>query len=605
MSWHIRRYIMAETEENKVKVFSYSLLRELWNMLKPYKLKIAIPLIGSLIGVATSLVTPYITKILVDVGIVNKNIEVLVNMSLLYLLVLAVSWGVSFLRSYYMSWLANRVIYDFRKKMFQHLHELDMGYFSEKPVGKIISRIINDTESLGEVISSGIIDLLSSILMLGGALVIMIKLSLELSLLVFGLIPIMALTTIVMARKTRKAYLRTREKIAEVTSELEKTIAGAKEIQTFVMRKKLNIREFTKVNLENLRATLEATKLTSSIRPVMELIRAMGICLILWYGGTLLLEGKITIGTLIAFFGYVERFFRPVITLTMFYNTIQAALAAVERVIEFLKREPKIKEKENAIKLKDVSGEITFEDVVFGYKPEEPVIKGVSFKIRAGEKVAIVGPTGAGKTTLVNLLMRFYDPQKGRVLIDGVDVRDVKISSLRRNIGYVSQEPILFSGTIMDNIKFGREVDDEKVIEVCKLIGLHEVIESLPQGYHTMIREGGKNLSVGQRQLIALARALLTNPKILVFDEAASSVDPETEHKMQTAITGILKDRTCIVIAHRLSMAKNVDRIIVMDSGRIVEEGTHEELLAKGGLYTRLYELQYGQIPAQLKTLMR
>ena len=605
MSWHIRRYIMAETEENKVKVFSYSLLRELWNMLKPYKLKIAIPLIGSLIGVATSLVTPYITKILVDVGIVNKNIEVLVNMSLLYLLVLAVSWGVSFLRSYYMSWLANRVIYDFRKKMFQHLHELDMGYFSEKPVGKIISRIINDTESLGEVISSGIIDLLSSILMLGGALVIMIKLSLELSLLVFGLIPIMALTTIVMARKTRKAYLRTREKIAEVTSELEKTIAGAKEIQTFVMRKKLNIREFTKVNLENLRATLEATKLTSSIRPVMELIRAMGICLILWYGGTLLLEGKITIGTLIAFFGYVERFFRPVITLTMFYNTIQAALAAVERVIEFLKREPKIKEKENAIKLKDVSGEITFEDVVFGYKPEEPVIKGVSFKIRAGEKVAIVGPTGAGKTTLVNLLMRFYDPQKGRVLIDGVDVRDVKVSSLRRNIGYVSQEPILFSGTIMDNIKFGREVDDEKVIEVCKLIGLHEVIESLPQGYHTMIREGGKNLSVGQRQLIALARALLTNPKILVFDEAASSVDPETEHKMQTAITGILKDRTCIVIAHRLSMAKNVDRIIVMDSGRIVEEGTHEELLAKGGLYTRLYELQYGQIPAQLKTLMR
>jgi len=596
---------MAETEENKVKVFSYSLLRELWNMLKPYKLKIAIPLIGSLIGVATSLVTPYITKILVDVGIVNKNIEVLVNMSLLYLLVLAVSWGVSFLRSYYMSWLANRVIYDFRKKMFQHLHELDMGYFSEKPVGKIISRIINDTESLGEVISSGIIDLLSSILMLGGALVIMIKLSLELSLLVFGLIPIMALTTIVMARKTRKAYLRTREKIAEVTSELEKTIAGAKEIQTFVMRKKLNIREFTKVNLENLRATLEATKLTSSIRPVMELIRAMGICLILWYGGTLLLEGKITIGTLIAFFGYVERFFRPVITLTMFYNTIQAALAAVERVIEFLKREPKIKEKENAIKLKDVSGEITFEDVVFGYKPEEPVIKGVSFKIRAGEKVAIVGPTGAGKTTLVNLLMRFYDPQKGRVLIDGVDVRDVKVSSLRRNIGYVSQEPILFSGTIMDNIKFGREVDDEKVIEVCKLIGLHEVIESLPQGYHTMIREGGKNLSVGQRQLIALARALLTNPKILVFDEAASSVDPETEHKMQTAITGILKDRTCIVIAHRLSMAKNVDRIIVMDSGRIVEEGTHEELLAKGGLYTRLYELQYGQIPAQLKTLMR
>jgi len=594
--WHFKRYITSELEESKGRGFDYSLLKELLRMLKPYKFKIAIPLMASFVGIITSLILPYVTKIIVDIGIVNRNLDVLVKMSLLYLLILLISWIISFLRSYYMSWLANRVIYDFRERMFQHLHELDLQYFSENTAGKIISRIINDTESLGEVVSSGAIDLISSILMLGGALFIMVRLSLELSVLVFALIPLMVITTVIIAKKTRKAYLKTREKIAEVTSELEKTVAGAKEIQTFIMRKKLNIQEFTRVNLENLRATLEATKLTSSMRPIMNLIRALGLCLILWYGGQLLLNGKLTIGTLIAFFGYVDMFFRPVITLTMFYNTIQAALAAIERVIEFLKKEPRIKEKDDAIELTDVKGEIVFEDVVFGYEPEKPVIKGISLKIRAGERVAIVGPTGTGKTTLINLLMRFYDPQRGRVLIDGIDVRDVKISSLRKNIGYISQEPILFSGTVMDNIKLGREVDDRRVIEVCKLIGLHEFIERLPQGYYTMIREGGKNLSVGQRQLIAFARALLMNPKILIFDEAASSVDPETEIRLQRAISSILREKTCIIIAHRLSMARNVDRIVVMDEGRIVEEGTHEELLAKGGLYTKLYRLQYSRV---------
>jgi len=591
--WYFRRYVTSE--EERAGRASPQLLREVAAMVRPYWAKMVALLAAAIVGIASNLAVPYITKQMIDVGVLRGDVAALTALSLTYLAALGASWAASYVRGYYTSWVANRVIYDLRVRMFKHLHRLDLDYFARNPPGKVMSRIINDTESLGEAVSVGVVDLVASVLTLGGALLIMVKLSLELSLVAFSIVPIMAVATLVIARRTRRAHLRTREKVAEVTSELEKSVAGAREMLTYIMRRRASIREFARVNLETLRASLEATKMTASISPVMNLIRAGGICAVLWYGGHLLVEGRVTVGTLVAFFGYLEMFFRPVMTLTMFYNTIQAALAALERIVGFLKEEPRVKERPDAVELRDVAGEVVFEDVWFGYDPSRPVIRGVSLRIRPGERVAIVGPTGAGKTTLVSLLLRFYDPQRGRVLIDGVDVRDVKIESLRRCVGYVPQEAVLFSGTVMDNIKFGRDVPDEEVVELCKLIGLHELIMQLPQGYQTPVREGGKNLSVGQRQLIAVARALLTNPKILVFDEAASSVDPVTEEKIRRTISTLLRGRTCIIIAHRLSMAAGADRIVVMDGGRVVEEGTHEELLKKGGLYAHLYEIQYGR----------
>lgn len=573
--------------EEKPKTPSKVLFIRFLRLLKPYKYKLAIVFVFSFIAMLTNLIMPYITKVIVDKGILGRDINVLLSMTTIFLSLQVVNWISRSIQGYLSSWILNHLIFDLRRRMYHHLLKIKLDYFTKSTVGKIMSRITNDVNAIGNTMTTGLVDTIIGIIAVSGSLFMMFMLSIHLSLVTLITLVLLIYFSIVFAKKARKAFLTTRVKIAEVTSSLEKDIAGAREIQTYIYRKSKNIKEFSRVNLEYLKANLQATKVIASLVPTLNFTEALGYFILLAYGGYLVLNKVITLGTIIAFYGYFNNFFRPIINLALFYNSLQATFAAMERIFQFLDEE--CEKEEGKVRVKQFEGYIKFENVTFSYEKDHVVLKNLSFEIKPKEKIAIVGPTGSGKTTIINLLLRFYEPQEGRITIDGIDIRDIPLSDLRRNIALVTQEPILFTGTIMDNIKFGRNISDDEVIQVCKELGIHDFISKLPDGYNTIIQEGGKNLSVGQRQLICLARALVGNPSIIILDEAMSSVDPYTEVKIKDILVNKLKDKTCIIVAHRLLITKDVDRIIVLKNGKIIEEGSHEELMKKNGLYAKLY----------------
>ncbi|QUL98699.1 MAG: ABC transporter ATP-binding protein [Candidatus Fermentithermobacillus carboniphilus] len=506
-------------------------------------------------------------------------------------------------QTYIMSWTGQKILYSMRKKLFVHLQDLGLDFYDKLQAGRIMSRVTNDVEAINQLLSGGSLSLLSDVVTIFGIITVMLRMNSRLALVTFITVPLLFLTIYSLQGKMTRAYHKTRRRLADITANLQESISGMRIIQAF-SREDLNAERFSNTNEQNFRAQMEAARLRAIFFPLVDVIGTLGVALVYYYGGIRMSLGDtlVSVGTITVFVNYTNRFFWPVRNLVEVWDLILQAAVSSERVFEILDTKPNVVDKPGAIDLGRVQGHVEFKNVTFGYDPSLPVLHNVNIEAKPDETIALVGPTGAGKSSIINLLCRFYDVQSGQILVDGHDIRDVTIQSLRQNLGIVLQDTVLFSGTIRENIRYGRlDATDEEVEEAAKIVGAHEFIMRQPEGYDTQVRERGSRLSVGQRQLLAFARALLANPRILILDEATSSVDAYTELQIQRALEKLLKGRTSIVIAHRLSTIRNADRIYVIDHGTVKEVGTHEELIAQNGLYKSLYEKQFAGEPEDYK----
>lgn len=578
---------------DKKESFDWTLLARSFVFMAPYKLAVASSILSVLVVTVSDLARPYLVSTLIDRDIANGSMAGLTRTLLLYLLSVIINTVATVWQRYITGWVGQKVIYDLRDSVFSHLQTLSLRFYDNREMGDTISRMTNDIDRLNELLSNGLVTLVNTFLGLGGVILAMVLMNLKLSLITFAVLPLMYFTTIIFRTWIGAAYREIRKKIAKVTSHVEEGISGVRIIQSFAQEDR-NMAEFRSVNQENRVINLEAAVVRSMFFPTMEVIGAMGTAAVLWFGGMALLRGDITFGVVVAFLLYLFRFFEPIRGLTMLYDEILAAMAAAERIFEMVDTRSDIIDPPEAIELPRIEGLVEYRHVSFAYKPEEPVLRDVNIVAHPGEMIALVGATGSGKSTTISLLQRFYDVQEGEIRVDGHRLGDVAIRSLRQQFGVVLQEGFLFSGTIRDNIRYGRlAATDEEVEVAAQAVGAHEFILRQPEGYDTDVRERGEKLSMGERQLICLARALVADPRILILDEATSSVDPYTELIIQDALLRLFKRRTSIVIAHRLSTVRRADRIYVLDHGQVMEVGTHEELLERGGLYSNLYEMQF------------
>jgi ABC-type multidrug transport system fused ATPase/permease subunit len=502
-------------------------------------------------------------------------------------------YGATAGESYMLSWVGQKVLATLRSQLFHHLQRLPIGYHDTHIVGVTVSRVINDVGVINDLLSQGLVTLVGDTLLLVGIIVVMLSMSPKLALLTFTVLPLMFLATYIFARFAQGAFRRTRAQIAAVVGNLAEDIAGMRVIQAFAQEGASQER-FNEVNQSNRDANVEAMSLSFVFLPTVEFLSMMATAIVLWFGGQAVASEELTLGIVVAFLAYVSRFFAPIQELSQLYTTMQSAMAGGERVLELLDTEPSVADPTDGREMPRIVGLVQLHDVEFAYKKDEPVLRGINLTIQPGQTLALVGPTGAGKSSIANMIARFYDVTSGTVTIDGIDVRDVMQVSLHRQMGLVPQDPFLFSGTVLDNVRFG--VPDATLAQVeaaAQSANAHDFIMALPDGYETVIMEGGSNLSIGQRQLICIARAVLADPRILILDEATASVDTVTEALIQDALDKLLDGRTSVVIAHRLSTIRNADIICAIDAGQIVEQGKHEELLAQGGLYATLYARQF------------
>ena len=583
-------------EHEKPQGYKPEVFKGILSFLTPYKKPMLISLVLMLIGSVASVAGPYFTKIALDEGIVNQNRLVLRNAILLYVSTVLLQWAVTFVRVNIMAKAGQSAIYDMRARLFLHIQELSLSFFSHFSAGRLVSRVINDVAILRQFVTWAIIASFRDILTVFGILVAMLSLNLRLSLLTFAVLPLIVIATFIFRKHIRDIYRRIRAGMSWVNSVLAENINGVRVIQAF-SRQEYNYNHFRdQVNRFHLENNLASARLVAAFFPSIDMIGTIAIFFVIWLGGAAVIGEQVTAGVLVAFVLYIEQFFRPIQDLSRRYDQFQSSMIAGERILELLDSPIEVRDQPEAYPISPIEGLVEFRDVSFFYQddPETLVLEDINLKTSPGRTVALVGETGAGKSTFIKLLGRFYDPTSGKILVDGHDIRQVTQASLRGQMGIVLQEPFLFGGTVYENIQFGRlEATLEDVQKAAKAVGADEFISNLKNGYHTSVEEGGALLSVGQRQLISFARALLADPRILILDEATSSIDTQTEQIIQQALYTLLKGRTSFVIAHRLSTIVNADWIVVMDKGKIVEQGIHQDLLSMRGIYFNLYNIGF------------
>lgn len=574
---------------------SFQSYKRLLMFIKPYIPRLIISVICMAMSGLSNVVVPWLIKDVIDKVLANKDVYTL-NLIVIGIIILFVLRGIFFFgQTYLMSYIGQRIVIDIREKLYRHLQRLSLSYYDRRKTGVIMSNLTNDVGALQVAIAGNLVSFVQEVVILVGSLASMLYLYWKLTLLTFIIVPIVLFTIKFFGIRLRHAGHEVQGKIADITALLQEAISCIRIIRSF-NREEYEISRFMDQNDKNFQAVMKTTKLTSLLTPFIEFFAAVAVTAIIWYGGMSVINGEITAGALIAFLIYAINLANPVRRISQIYGDIQKSLAAADRVFETLDTEPDVTEKVNAVTLPVVQGKVEFNHVSFSYDDEHPALTDFTLSIEPGQIVALVGPSGAGKSTVANLLPRFYDVNQGSLTIDGIDVRDVTFSSLRCQIGLVPQETMLFNTSIKENILYGRlDATDEEIIAAAKAANAHEFIMEMPEGYDTIAGDRGNALSGGQRQRIAIARAILKNPRILILDEATSALDTESEKIVQSALDRLMKGRTAVVIAHRLSTVRDADMIVVIQQGRIVETGTHEQLLSQKGLYANLYSVQFSE----------
>jgi ATP-binding cassette subfamily B multidrug efflux pump len=589
-------------EEALGKAYDARLMRRLLRYLRPYWWHVAVALLVLLLGSGVAIVGPWITQLVIDEAIPNRDARLLGTLVAIYGGSIVLGVTLQYAQAVITTWLGQSVMYDLRTEIFDKLQQLDLKFYDKNPIGRLMTRITNDVETLNTLFSSGVVTVFGDVFTLVFIVGAMLSMNWRLALVSFSVLPLVFLAAFLFRARIRTAYRDIRVRIARVNAFLHEHITGVRVVQLF-NREEADAAKLGELNDDHLEAHLRSITYYALFFPVIQFFTALALALIIWYGGARMLEGAVTVGVIAAFLQYARRFFRPIQDLSEKYNLLQAAMASSERVFQLLDEELVIVDPEEPRALAaEGRGEIVFEDVSFAYGDDAKgnpdwVLQDVSFTVAPGEKIAIVGHTGAGKTTLINLLMRFYDVTRGRILLDGTPITELRVNELRARIGLVLQDVFLFSQDVGYNIRLGSpDIEDARIVEAADRVGASTFIDRLEHGYDQALGERGSTLSVGERQLVSFARALAFDPQILVLDEATSSVDSEVEANIEEATDELLKGRTSVVIAHRLSTIQNADRIIVLHRGRIHEEGTHRELLDEKGLYARLHELQFAAV---------